>query len=198
MTHEFDRQRLAAALSTVNVRTDVATLDRIYRKLMELRRDYIWRISRKMPGGGAEPSKELVRVNAALRKWLPPPSPASHSQWFTTEHCLVHQFDEVKMAALIWLRDATTQVIERLESNNTEKTKNENPTTRLLRELYFIYREETGKSGIYNGGPAHRFVQECAAIVYSSVVVPKGFQQRLAPGLKRLGKKENGAYKNGS
>jgi hypothetical protein len=196
MLDPTDRTRLALALSAAGTRADPDTLDRVADKLHKLRWDYFHRRGRRVPGGGGRPSKELLEVNAALRKWLKETPGARDGLSFNMEQCLIHQFDEVKMYAMIWLRDATTQAIERLESDR-DRYRTEDPETTLQLELVYLYRDETGSQGITDGGPAHRFVIECAAIVCDTVVVPGvGFRQLMQKADARRKKSRDGPRKN--
>jgi hypothetical protein len=154
---DIDQTRLALALSAAGTRADPDTLDRVAAKLSKLRWDYFFHMGRRVPGGGWRPSKELLEVNAALRKWLKETRGARDGLSFNVEQCLIHEYDEVKMYAMIWLRNATTQAIERLDSDRG-RYRTEDPETTLQLELVYLYRDETGRQGITDGGPAHRFV----------------------------------------
>jgi hypothetical protein len=176
MTNGDYRKRLAATLADVGVGTDPDTLDRIFTKLMRIRQTHIARVGATVPGGGGRPSEALLKVAAALHEWVPPP--AEYHAW-TVEQVMIHQFDPVKMEAIDWLKRATKEAIEQIETARP-KVRTETPTTTLLRLLYHLYQDETGKSGLTDGGPAHRFVAGCARIVYHSANVPEtGFRQRL-------------------
>jgi hypothetical protein len=98
---------------------------------------------------GHGPSKELLNVNAALSEWL-------RSGPQSIEVSLITQYDHTKIETLLWLREATTELIERLQSQR-KGSRTESVNTRLLRELYDLYVDITGKEGLWDTGPAHRF-----------------------------------------
>ena len=176
---QADRMALAAALADAGAKTDEESLQRVHRELWRIRWNYIDRIAKKMPGGGGRPSKKLVKLNKALIQWLGAPYNEGYEQTFTVEHVLVHGFDDLKIAAMNWLRDRTTEVVGELESTRPQ-VRTENATTTLMYDLLSLHREETGVQSYSDGGPAHEFVKACAAIVYTGVVVPaEGFRQLM-------------------
>src|SRR5947209_8725969 len=108
----YDRGWFKATLIEAGVAIDGTAgeqIDAWYTRFEKLWWDHRQRRGRKLPGGGAAPSKALLDVNAALLEWLRPP--AEYGQRVTTEQAQIHQFDPVKMEAMWWLRDATTDAI---------------------------------------------------------------------------------------
>ena len=111
-TDQTDRMSLAAALLNAGARADPESLDRAHKKLWQMRRNYINNISKRKSGGGHRPSRELLNVNKALKRWLKPPQ--REGQMFTYEQVLIHGSDDLKIASINWLMDSTTRVIEQI------------------------------------------------------------------------------------
>jgi len=141
-----------------------------YCRLHRIWQDHRARRGKMVAGGGGAPSKALLKVNSALREWLRPPG--TSGQAFTVEQCLIHRFDPVKMEAMIWLKEATKETIERLDIQR-KGVRGDSLTTSLLLELYYFYTEVTHKDGLSDGGPAYRFMKTFAEHMDTLVVVKK-------------------------
>jgi hypothetical protein len=141
-----------------------------------LARDFYNRF--RLGGKLAAPSKELRELNAALGKWLRSPN-------CSLEKMLLHfMFKErgvplkkpksktfVKPIAE-QLFNASTELIDQLEATK-KKTRFMSAATILQLDPYYLYVEITGKDGLSDGGPAHRFVKTFAAEIDESVEVSK-------------------------
>jgi hypothetical protein len=120
------------------------------------------------------PSMELLKLNAALCGWL-----AQHS-----EVMLIHQSDPSKMEAMLWLKEATTALIARLQDQK-KRGRRESINTRVLLELYHLYIDVTGEKALYDGGEAHQFVKTFAEIDELARVPEKGFADLLGKAERR-------------
>jgi hypothetical protein len=117
-----------------------------------------------------EPSKELLKVNAALCEWL---SPDPDMTTWPAEQVLIHEIDPTKIVAMLWLRRVTTELIEHLQK---KRSRGDSKKTKLLLQLYYLYIDVTGKKALHDGGAAHQFVKTFAAEIDQQVDVPeKGF-----------------------
>jgi hypothetical protein len=154
----YDRDWFKATLIEAGVAIDGIAgeqIDAWEARFHKLWWDHRGRRGKKFPGGGAAPSKALLDVNAALLEWLGPPH--EYMQPVTTEQGQIHQFDPVKMEAMWWLRDATTDAIKRLRGQR-KGVREETVNTRLFLELYWFYIDVTGTKKLSDTGPAFRFI----------------------------------------
>jgi hypothetical protein len=154
----YDRDWFKATLIEAGVAIDGTAgeqIDAWDARFHKLWWDHRGRRGKKSPGGGAAPSKALLAVNAALFEWLGPPE--EYSYQITTEQAQIHQFDPVKMEAMLWLRDATTDAIKRLKDQR-KGVREETVNTRLFLELYWFYTDVTGAKKLSDTGPAFRFI----------------------------------------
>jgi hypothetical protein len=158
MTTVYDREWFKATLIEAGIAIDGTAEEQIdawHSRFRRLSWDHRGRRGKKLPGGGEAPSKALLDVNAALLKWLGPPE--EYGQGFTTEQCQIHQFDPVKIEAMLWIRDATTEAITRLKAQR-KGAREETVNTRLYLELYLFYNDITGEEKLSDTGPAFRFI----------------------------------------
>jgi hypothetical protein len=66
---------------------------------------------------------------------------------------------------------------------NSERRAGDDPETTLFMHLRDVYVELSGKTGISEDGPLHRFAKACAKLIDESIVLPQ--PQSLRKALKR-------------
>ena len=123
------------------------------------------------------PSQRLRNLQKAL-------SDCSDPQWLNSwEGRLLFQEDRDDVAGEIGkLADRVDQAIKEQSYASSRKPKGnpEKPLTAFFVSLIELYRLITGEEGISDGGPAWRFVRDCAALVDPNIVVPEsGFQSLM-------------------
>jgi hypothetical protein len=177
-TTRGELDRFKATLIRAKIAINDVAEEQTYRWLLKAlsARDFYHRF--RLGGKLAVPSKELRELNAALGKWLRSPN-------CSPEKMLLHfMFNErgvplkkPKSKTFVepiaeQLFNASTELIDQLEATN-KKTRFMSAATKLQLDLYYLYVEITGKDGLSDGGPAHRFVKTFAAEIDESVDVPE-------------------------
>jgi hypothetical protein len=163
----FDRDRLKAAL------IDARAL-RINEDIIDGAADWIcsaWFTlrMRKVP-----PSEELRDLHKALLKWND-----NHSWREATELSLW----PYGAGGITELAQAVDRFIKH-HDRTTPRGNQQKPLTTFQARLHGLYIAVSGKEGLKDGGPAHRFVKECAAI--AGVRVPEsGFASLIRAAIKR-------------
>jgi hypothetical protein len=128
----------------------------------------------------ARPSKELLGVHRALRKWLDLNLLRDKEDdpfLYDYELTVVTGGDEMKKRAILWLFGATALAIKDIEEARPRKRKAA-PETGLFAELYRTYCRLSARSQISDDGPAIRFVAECAKLIDPGIKVPGGHALR--------------------
>jgi hypothetical protein len=144
--------------------------------------------------GRTRPSKKLRDLDKALSAWI-----AEHTedreQFYLS--CAGDDPDDIKRAivllkratgtaigyfetarALILQERAMDTATESLEAERRQR-RPEDPRTTFLRQLYRLYVDLSGKTGLSNDGygPGYHFVKECAALF--NIAVPRGLRQLI-------------------
>jgi hypothetical protein len=162
----FDRDRLKAALIAAGAL-------RVNEDIVEGAADWICHAWFKLRIRKKPPSKKLLDLHKALLEWND-----DHSWEEATELSLWPGAGGITELA---------QAVDRFIKHH-DRTKprgnQEKPLTTFQTRLYGLCVIVRGKEGLKDGGPAHRFVRDCAALV--GVHVPEsGFASLIRTAIKR-------------
>jgi hypothetical protein len=132
-----------------------------------------WKESRKPP------SKRLHNLQKALSECMDP-------QWLNSREAGLlferHRHRGITVEGITKLAKHVDWAIAEQSWIQSRKPKGnpEKPLTAFFVSLIELYRLITGEEGISDGGPAWRFVKDCAALADPNIVVPeRGFQSLM-------------------
>ena len=164
----LDRDRLEAALAR-------ALPPQVSEEIVNRAADWIYDAWYRLCGYAEKgPSKKLRKLHEALSEWVDDHSLEAFelSVWYGGK-------DEITR-----LSQTVDRLIKHKESRTRPKGKQEAPLTTFFVSLYGLYIAVSGKVGLTDGGPAYRFVRDCAALV--GVHVPEsGFAMRIRKAVER-------------
>ena len=104
------------------------------------------------------------------------------SLWDVTT--VFYAFDPEIPTIIRRLSDATEQAIEFLKlEKGRRKVRGDDPETMLFIDMRDLYVGLSGKTGISDDGPLHRFATACARLIDQNIVLPQ--PQSLRKALKR-------------
>jgi hypothetical protein len=174
----LDRERLKAVLVATGLPADgLCVGDEVVEGAAALLYDS-WVRYRAHKNRTAGPSKKLRRLHSAISEWFD--ECIGDYEWY-----LVHNTDREKTDAIVWFLFQIEDVINSLDRQRP-KGKKEGCKTTFLTEICDLYTVIGGNPTISDGGPMHRFVTQCAALVDPTVVVPeRGFRQLIQTALAR-------------
>jgi hypothetical protein len=189
----FDRERLAAVLAS-------AKIDATKKNIMELDlrltiRQLVYWIGQKQIIGTTGPSKELLDLHDALRRWLATcfrdlrnhdPNPSTYElEVVIDEYCDEAQHD-ANFEKILWFFSSITETIELLEADKPHRSRHPKAKeTYLFLRLYDDYRYLSGKQTLSPAGPQIRFITECTKIIDQKIIVPARLERRIEEAIAR-------------
>ncbi len=170
---EFDREELKVAFEAGKIPVSEDNIGRLDGTLRALARQYRARkVAREQDLSG-----KLTRLEET-KDFLT-------SLWDT--EALLYAF-EVETSQIIGrLSDAVQHAIDFLKNEKEQrKVRGNNPETTLFMDLRDVYVGLSGKTGISDDGPLHRFANACTKLIDVSIILPQ--PQSLRKALKRRAK----------
>ena len=170
---KFDREALKVALDSGNI----PVIDDEIRQLDGALRAPAQRFRARKVAGAQDLSGQLARLEAA-KNFLA-------GLWATEP--LLYAFEAETAQIIKRLSRAVQHGIDFIHSEKERrKVRGDNPETTLYIDLRDVYFGLSGKTGISDAGPLHRFADACARLIDPNIVLPQA--QSLRKALKRRAK----------
>jgi hypothetical protein len=169
---KFDREGLRAALKSGNIPVsddEIRQLDGVLRALAQQYRTR--KIARAQDLKGQSARLEATKNFLAAQLEIEP---------------LLYAFEAETAQIIKRLFDAVQHGIEFLKHEREKrKVRGDDPETTLFMGLRDVYVSLSGKTGISDNGPLHRFANACTKLIDVSIILPQ--PQSLRKALKRRG-----------
>lgn len=171
----FDREQLTATLKAAHIRIDEETISKTQSWLFTTLLTYQTRRD-GYDIGRSKPSKELIKLDEALRNWINSPTWRAEARIIAPGHAF-HA-----IAALKSLSSSISDTLSLLKSVK-KRTRQEDLETDLARDLYWGYCELSGRKELSDDGPAIKFIKNLLLIL--DVPFPENCRRRLQQSIAR-------------
>ena len=170
---EFDRQKLKAAFEAGKIAVRDENLRRLDGSLRALVQQYHARKAAREQGVSAQLTRLEETKNSVAGLW--------------DSEALLYAFDVEAPQIISRLLGTVERGIDFLKHEKEQrKVRRDDPETALFMDLRDVYVGLTGKAGISEDGPLHRFAKACTKIIDEGIILPQ--PQSLRKALKRRAK----------
>jgi hypothetical protein len=189
-SHVFDPEQLVAVLRSARISASKKNVEDLDWRLT-MRQTIYW-IKQKEIIGVTGPSKELLDLHGALKRWLDlcfrdfraNPDDSNISTYelrvVVDEYEDDAEYEKKLREKILWMLTATKEAITLLDENKPLRPRHAKANSSyLFLQLYDDFCALSGKSTLSRAGPSIRFVTDCAKIIDPKIVVPLGLMQRI-------------------